>query len=202
MPVEKDDRMSFELCPDATAAQWLIDQNLPWYRLAGRGPLGFQKYARLNFIPDPGFAGQRTSDVEFEQNELSELGQVGVALNILAKHTTTPGECYFAMWDGWDSITVASPPNFKIPNRDYFLFQASLADYEDWSSTDPVRWPYGDSPDPAFIWPADHAWCITNDVDPHFATVAASSAAIIQIHADPHVDSVPDDPDVEPPYWA
>ncbi|SNS99692.1 hypothetical protein [Rhodococcoides kyotonense] len=193
--------MSFELCGDASSANWLVEQNLPWYQLAVRGPVGFQKYARVRFIPDPDFIGQKTNEVEFEHKELSELGQVGVALDILAEYTTTPGEVYFCMWDGWGSITIDSRPNFKIPDRDYFLFRGTLADYADWSSDDPARWHYGDSPDPAFIWPADRAWCVTNDVDPHFATVGAVGEAIDRIVADSRIDAVPDDPGNWPPNW-
>ncbi|MDJ0396247.1 hypothetical protein QMK17_23345 [Rhodococcus sp. G-MC3] len=193
--------MSFELCRDASAARWMTEQHLPWYRLAGRGPVGFDKYARVNFIPDPSFPGQSTSNVEFDQGGISELAQIGVALETLSRYTTTPDKCYFALWDGWDSITISSWPNFKIPNRDYWLFRGTLADYQDWNSDDSERWPYGDSPDPAFIWPADESWCITNDVDPHFATVGASIRAIDEILADPRIETVLDDPDIEPPYW-
>ncbi|ETT26102.1 hypothetical protein RR21198_3240 [Rhodococcus rhodochrous ATCC 21198] len=105
------------------------------------------------------------------------------------------------MWEGWGTTTINSAPNFAIPNRAYWLFRGTLADYADWNSDDPARWPYGDSPDPAFIWPADLAWCVTNDVDPHFATIGADVEAIDQIVADQRIDAVLDDPEREPPYW-
>ncbi|NKS72360.1 hypothetical protein GS531_04915 [Rhodococcus hoagii] len=57
------------------------------------------------------------------------------------------------------------------------------------------------SPTPAFIWPADHAWCVTCDVDPHFASIGASADAIARLVADTRVDVVVDDPDTEPPYY-
>ncbi|PMV16515.1 hypothetical protein C1Y27_31360, partial [Pseudomonas sp. GW704-F2] len=79
-----------------------------------------------------------------------------------------------------------------MPNRDYWLFRGTLADYADWSVENSARWPWGSSPDPAFIWPADHAWCITNDVDPHFAIIAAPEEAIIRIVADSRIDAVLD----------
>lgn len=55
------------LCTDLAATDWLVDQDLPWYQLAGRGPIGFPKYARLRFIPDPSFPGQKSNDVDFDQ---------------------------------------------------------------------------------------------------------------------------------------
>lgn len=193
--------MSFELCKESSAADWLIKQGLPWYRLAGRGPLGFSKYARVRFIPDPSFPGQKTNEVEFDQKELTEKEQVGVALDLLSQYTTTPNECYFCMWDGREDTAIHVAPNFVIPNRVYWLFRGTLADYADWNNSDPARWPYGYSPDPAFIWPADRAWCVTNDVDPHFATIGADVEAIDQIVADQRIDAVLDDPEQEPPYW-
>lgn len=194
-------RVSFELCHDASAADWLVEQRLPWYRLAGRGPVGYPRYARVRFIPDPSFPGQKTSDVDFDQNALSEKDQIAVALEVLSRYTTTPDECYFCLWEGWGTTTINSAPNFAIPNRVYWLFRGTLADYAHWNSDDPARWPYGDSPDPAFIWPADRAWCITNDVDPHFATIGASADAIDRIVADQRIDAVLDDPAREPLYW-
>ncbi|BAH51822.1 hypothetical protein [Rhodococcus opacus] len=192
--------MGIELCRESSAADWLKKQGLSWWRLAVRGPVGYPKYARVRFIPDPDFPGQKANDVEFDQKELSEKEQVGVALDVLSRYTTTPNECYFCMWTGWDTaIPVA--PNFVFSNRDYWLFRGTLTDYADWNDSDPVRWPYGYSPDPAFIWPADRAWCVTNDVDPHFATIGADIEAIDQIVADPRIDAVLDDPEQEPPYW-
>ena len=193
--------MTFELCIDGTPTRWMTSQSLSWHRLAGRGPMGFEKYARLLFIPDPQFPGQRTSDIELDRDGPSELAQVATALDVLARHTSTPNECYFAIWDGWDSITIASSPNFNIPNRDYWLLRGTLADYEHWNSSNPALWSYGDTPDPAFIFPADHAWCITNDVDPHFATIAASARAVDEILEKEQIDLVIDDPDIWPEYW-
>ncbi|MFI7167224.1 hypothetical protein ACIBM3_32735 [Rhodococcus erythropolis] len=31
---------------------------------------------------------------------------------------------------------------------------------------------------PAFMWPADRAWCVTGDVDPHFVVIAGPTEAI------------------------
>ncbi|EME16461.1 hypothetical protein [Rhodococcus triatomae] len=42
---------------------------------------------------------------------------------------------------------------------------------------------------------------MTCDVDPHFATIGGSAAAIAATLALTDVDVVVDDPDVEPPYY-
>ncbi|MGW4095021.1 hypothetical protein [Nocardia sp. NPDC004750] len=193
--------MSYELCDDASAADWLVEQRLPWHRLVTRGPTGYPGYARVRFIPDPSFPGQKTSDVDFEPHGLPEKDEVGAALEILSRYTATPGQCYFCLWNGWSTTAIESPPNFRIPHRDYWLFRGTLADYADWNSDNPAQWPYGDCPDPAFIWPADHTWCLTNDVDSHFASIGADPEAIDLIVTDQRIDAVLDDPARQPPYW-
>lgn len=49
-----------------------------------------------------------------------------------------------------------------------------------------------DAPTPAFVWPADRAWCVTCDVDPHFATIGRSAEAIDTIVTLQEVDVVDD----------
>jgi hypothetical protein len=54
---------------------------------------------------------------------------------------------------------------------------------------------------PAFMWPADHAWCIASDVDPHWAGIGAATAAIDELLADPRLDLVPALPsEIQPAY--
>jgi hypothetical protein len=56
-------------------------------------------------------------------------------------------------------------------------------------------------PDLAFIWPADHAWCVANDVDPHWAGIGADVSATGQLLADPRLDVVAADPRVDQPAY-
>jgi hypothetical protein len=86
-----------------------------------------------------------------------------------------------------------------VPNWAYFLLRGSISDFGDWGAAD--MWsgePRHDMPDPAFTWPADHAWCVANDVDPHWAGIGAASSAIDQLLADPLLDVVPADPPPRP----
>jgi hypothetical protein len=66
------------------------------------------------------------------------------------------------------------------------------------------RWPGQPGlhmPDLAFIWPADRAWCVANDVDPHWAGIGADVSAIDQLLADPRLDVVPADPREDQPSY-
>lgn len=58
-----------------------------------------------------------------------------------------------------------------------------------------------DVPYPAFVWPADRAWCVAADVDPHWAGIGADTAAIDRLVADPHLDVVPADPREDQPCY-
>jgi hypothetical protein len=80
-----------------------MTSELPWERLVTLGPSGFPGYARLRFIPDPAYEGQSENDVDIDEDAPSESEQLHAALEILARHTRTPDDCYFCLWDGWGS---------------------------------------------------------------------------------------------------
>ena len=56
--------------------------------------------------------------------------------------------------------------------------------------------------EPAFVWPADHAWCVANDVDPHWAGIGSNATVIGQLVADTRLDAVAADPSEEQPNYA
>ena len=205
--------MTVTACADSAPAAWLLEQEREWYDLTARGPLGFARYARLRFIPDPAFLGQKESDAHIPDlggPDPSEIWQISVAMTHLTRHTTTPDECYYLIWEGWPDVETLSEragvARIDLTDdalghvRGYFLFRgdADLAAWDDGDAGPPFEssWPI-----PAFIWPADRAWCVVRDVDPHFATIGASSAAITDILADSSIDTIDDDPTVDPPRY-
>ena len=221
--------MALTTSPDVSAAHWIVAHEQPWQRLVQFGPSGFAAYARLRFIPDPAFAGQSENDIDLGDDRPSETAQLRAALEVLAGHTRTPEDCYFCLWDGWGwgvegdvsawttlrndklptspkgpVLAPAQPPapKFGIPNRDYFQFHGSVSDLGGWGAAQngPGRSSAG-VPDPAFIWPADHAWCVAKDVDPHWAGIGADTEAIAQLIAHPDLDVVPANPDEEQPHY-
>ena len=65
-------------------------------------------------------------------------------------------------------------------------------------------WP--DQPDllpvhPAFVWPADHAWCFVSDVDPHWAGIGADRGVIDRLVANTRFDVVRADPEERQPTY-
>jgi hypothetical protein len=98
--------------------------------------------------------------------------------------------------------SMSRVPKVVVPERAYWLFRGPLTDVGAWDTAH--GWPgqyqlY--KTEPAFIWPSDRAWCIANDVDPHYAGIGASSRTIDQLLAHPSLDLVTADPQVEPPEY-
>ncbi|WP_432573021.1 hypothetical protein [Kineococcus sp. SYSU DK005] len=248
--------MSMHLCTDLTAAAWITQDPQPWNKLTALGPTGLPAYARLLFLPDPTHPGQSENQAPERQDGLCESDLLRTALSHLSAHTSTPEECYFLLWDGWDlhPRPTASPTGFptgsatgheqhrhaaarrgparpsgdpehpappagaqpgvhphapgprsgaalvSLPERAYYLFRGTIDDLGQWGPDLPAT-PSGWAPDPAFVWPADHAWCITRDVDPHYATIAASTCAITALLRERRLEVVPTDPDQPQPYY-
>jgi hypothetical protein len=219
-------------CFDLSAAEWIMAGDCPWQQLVGFGPPGYPAHARLRFLPDPEYEGQREHDVDIDEDAPSETEQLRIVVETLSRHTRTPADCYFCLWDGWNAdihggdgirivdehtgtvlkgptIAPAFPPSVLhgpkvvVPNRAYFLFRGPVSDVGDWGAAE--MWfgePRLHMPGPAFVWPADHAWCIANDVDPHWAGIGADGAAMDQLLADPRLDLVAADPSEDQPSYA
>lgn len=207
-------------CTDLSASAWIADSNQPWDKLVGFGPTGLPAYARLRFIPDPEHPGQSENAVELGPEHPSEAELLRSVHHTLARYTRTPDDCYFCLWDGWYpdlygtgtagaghqgpafSRSLLDVPKVVVPNRAFYLFRGPLSDFGDWSEAEdfPGHTPLH-MPNPAFVWPADHAWCVTNDVDPHWADIGAQASAIDQLIADARLDVVHADPDEQPPYY-
>ncbi len=93
--------MTITPCSDLSAADWITAGAQRWQQLIDFGPTGFPAYARLRFLPDPAYEGQSENDVEVDDDSLLESVQLRAAVRVLARHTRTPDDCYFCLWDGW-----------------------------------------------------------------------------------------------------
>jgi hypothetical protein len=176
-------------CSDLSPADWIATSELPWQRLVGFGPAGFAAYARLRFLPDPAFEGQSENDAEAGDRDDRE--QLRTLFEVLATHTRTPEDCYCCLWDGYGDPLSHRGPKVVVPERAYYLFRGPL------DEAGAAR----DLPGPAFVWPADHAWCVAADVDPHWAGLGADALVIDQLVADPRLDVVPADPNRTQPAY-
>lgn len=194
-------RVSLKLCADVSAADWIVSQGLPWRRLVARGPAGYPRYARLRFIPDPTREGQKETDVQVGDDALTESNQLSIVLGHLARFTEAPDDCYFCLWDGWGRVGEIETARVNLPTREYLLFNGSIADFGDWGNFVQNKVSSPNSPPPAFMWPADHAWCVASDIDPHYAGIGATAEAIECLIKDVRIDVIFDNPEDEPPHY-
>lgn len=237
--------MSLTLCTDVSPADWITGSELSWVQLVGFGPSGYAAYARLLFLPDPAYEGQSENDVDLPDDAPGADELWGRALDVLARHTSTPDDCYVCLWEGFGELYGSSvgssigvftstgiadgdpPPDARpglaprlrrrrrhdrtvevpkvvVPAREFYLFHGPLAAAGDWGEASPyngIHLGRRFDPEPAFVWPADRAWCIARDVDPHWAGIGASQLAIDELIADPALDVVPADPaGIQPAY--
>jgi hypothetical protein len=108
--------------------------------------------------------------------------------DVLARHTSTPGTCYFAVWEGWGWLPpeVRSAPTFSVPQRSYHLLAGpveavgELADA--WQPVVPPR-------SPNLWWPQDHAWCVATEVDFKTTYIGADRSCAQELIAVPGVEA-------------
>lgn len=118
---------------------------------------------------------------------------IGALLPHLRPATTTPNECYFAIWEGFGDSAVppSLTPKLELPGRAYHVFSGPLA--AALTSFDVMQFHY-----PSLTrhmsanlwWPADHAWCVATEIDFAWTFVGASRACIDAVLADPRLEAV------------
>lgn len=198
--------MTFSPCADLTEAKWISSLDRPWETIATIGPPGYPAYGRLRFIHDPVFEGQSEMDVDIPDDHLQDDEQLRIAVENLLSHTSTPDDGYFLTWVGWDRgsfpRSLWRQPQVLIPNREYLMCRVSLHKY--CSGAVEAAWEAESRhpmPPPAFIWPADRSWCVTQDVGPHWGSIGGEPAAIDSLLAEKRIDVVPFHPDEKLPLY-
>lgn len=188
---------------DPAAADWITGSTAPFEQLVTFGPAGFDAYARLRFIPDPLRPGQGEADVDLPEDHPHDLVQAQLALHRLAEFTESPADCFFLVWDGYSDVTF--PPQVTeaslvvLPHRRYALFRGPLAGIDAFAGELGSGGPIAP---PAFVWPADRRWCFASDVDPHWAGIGATAAAVDALVSDASLDVVPARPgESQPSYY-
>ena len=157
--------------------------------------------------PDPPAAPAPWSSQGPEPGRLY-LPDAEVLAGLVRGWTTTPAQCWFCLWDGYDwAGTLLTPPGepglqlpdpvpaavrrgprVHLPHRDYLLATApveavtAVAALTDGSQT-PNLW-----------WPADRAWCVATEIDLPWTYVAGPAGLIEAILADDRLEALPAGP--------
>jgi hypothetical protein len=121
-----------------------------------------------------------------EEGSLSQR-QVAELAIVLGRHTSTPDECFFAIWEGFGDLTAqfVEAPKLSMPNRNMVIFRGPLSSAT--ASFDPDGYRYRS---PSLWWPADRAWCVGTDVDIRSSYVGASSACVNELTHDPELEAM------------
>lgn len=165
---------------------------------------------------------------------------------VLARHTSTPERCWFALWEGYGWIQgspaiamsrlvqhapprdtrrapypsftrsalprppwgrarpptapgdpgyvppafppdVIEGPRFRLPQRDYFLFEGPLDGTAEMGWTSPGGHFLPQSPN--IFWPDDRAWCVATEIDLDSTYVGGSEALARALLAEPRLET-------------
>ncbi|WP_143545373.1 MULTISPECIES: hypothetical protein [unclassified Rhodococcus (in: high G+C Gram-positive bacteria)] len=104
-------------------------------------------------------------------------------IEVLARSTNAPNECWFAVWEGNTALNDIREmaPTANIAGYNYFLLRGPVS-----RATDTLR---GLSPN--LWWPADHAWCVAQHFDFPCAYLGSSAETIADILALTGIESSP-----------
>ena len=215
---------------DVSPAAWLRPRLAGWGTVTSVVPAGYPAYARVLHPVDDDVrwaevaarTGRRVhplvqwhrlvgaaesinaTDADGNSPRTGELEPVSLAavLRVLRRHTGTPGECWFCLWEGWgwlpgspsvallgsrEPVPAAFPPDVldgprvQLPGRDHLLFTGPLE-----SALAMGHWPRPDwflPQSPQLAWPADRAWCLGTEIDFDSTLVAGDRALVDELLA-------------------
>ena len=125
-------------------------------------------------------------------------GSLGAVLaedirDILERATTTPGSCWFGLWDGFGFVDAdAGIASLRSGDRRWQLYRGAVQNMV--GSFEPQgHWRQS----PNLVWPADRAWCLATEIDAEVTLVAGPDELIQAILAVPLLDTqevAPDSP--------
>jgi len=105
-------------------------------------------------------------------------------LSVLERHTTTPEDCWFAIWCGFAGLRpgVARAPTFGLPAREYHLVHGPL-EAAAGSAVD------GRHQSPNLWWPQDRAWLVATEIDLNTTYLGCERACRAELLASPDLEA-------------
>jgi hypothetical protein len=211
--------MTLRPLSDLSAADWFVDDAAPPALRAHVGPSGFAAYVRVLHT--------RTSQGERFEGHL-DAPLLAALVKDLAAHTSTPDECFFALWEGYGDIhggeaagfltafsgsplwpgrmfsrerpKAPPPPAFPphvmngplltVNGEQHFLFTGPLGEAGQWGAASyGAGVPRGIN-SPNLMWPADHAWFVTTNIEGTWTGVGGTESLIATLLADRRLEVV------------
>ncbi len=105
----------------------------------------------------------------------------------LGPATTTPADCWFAVWEGFGGSVVPGrlEPKLDLPHRRYHLFGGPIEGALTSFGVVPFHHQSAN-----LWWPADHAWCVATEVDHAWTYVGGSRSCIASLLSDARLETV------------
>jgi hypothetical protein len=180
VPVHSEWVGDVEVVGASKPADWLSDRLAdPWsggfIPVSAIVPSGFDAYLRVEHaLHDDAVTDARQGTLPQDVAE--------ALVRILAVHTSTPAECWMAVWNGWGGMPAA-PAVVRHPDRDYVLLSAAvpMAARPLWS-IDAEAWDYQSA---SLWWPEDRAWVVATEVDFRWTYVGGREAVVDALRRDP-----------------
>lgn len=107
----------------------------------------------------------------------------GRLVEVLGRHTTTPGDCWFGVWNGFADL-VAAGPTMAVPRREYWLIRGPLALAAQNLAPEPAEQSAN------LWWPGDRSWAVATDIDQVSTHVGGSAGCIAELLAHPGLEAV------------
>lgn len=159
--------MTLDFNTDPMLATWLFRAPCNPEELITLGPPGFECLVRLLYLPDPATEGLPETDAVDDVFGPGDGSLVEQAANLLGQ--SLHQRLTFCLWDGYSDMPLPGRTNVDVSGlRSYVLAQGTFDDLHQWTASIGLT----ETRPPAFTWPEDRSWCITSDVDPHWAAVA------------------------------
>jgi hypothetical protein len=146
----------------------------------------FERIAELGTDPNTQPDWGRRPDAGDLPNEL-----VGPLVPVLEGFTTTPGDCWFCLWEGFGGLDLIPSfdqlPRVRGPGRQYLLFRGPISVMAAGTDDPDLGWPDY----PQLWWPDDRAWCVATDIDLDSTYIGASRECIARLLDEPELEVVP-----------
>lgn len=113
--------------------------------------------------------------------------QAAALADVLARFTTTPAECWFAVWDGYGNAPYqrGALQLIRMPQRPMVLLSGPLRAAG--AAFSGGAWPESAS----LWWPADRTWCVATDIDLMSTYLGGTVECIAAMLADQRLEAYP-----------
>ena len=178
-----------------------------WSDLARRNGRIVHPEMQLHLIARPvGGDGKDVDRIDASVGSLP-LPELVALTDSLRRHTSSPHECWFCVWDGYGQFhgspavgwltadghggecdplvpsEVLAGPRVRAPGREYLLLRGPL---------DEVSRLHGflGQQSPNLWWPEDGAWCVATGIDLAWTYLGGSRALVADVRADPRLETL------------